>query len=504
MIGTQTVFDAPTGVDRDYFAHAAAQAERQAATARVKANGGKINPRKLPLDASFTYRTNDVSMFMAVDAGFCAGTRSDSQTLRADKTHTWSWKFHMTFIDNSYHDYDHGQHLEVVQRLTPKYATVRDIMSRDQCEAANIPYYDFDQIMAWAEELATGAQHVIIIPKIDCLHEIPERFMLGYSVPTAYGGTPLPPSRFAHRPVHLLGGSWKNQLAYLNVLGDAVVSMDFNHVSYLGRYGTFCYPDGREDTNLRDGLKLAVTNARVVAMAISFGHIGRALFESTHDDRFAMHAGESLAPIAGVLVAPDPEEVDHDVTAPQLLAVAGDLFTPNPETPPDTCGYCGRVEHDPACPTIASPVTAHATIDDTPDDRPEIDPEPSSVDASASAAIDDATAHAAAIDKVTHWVWECDRCDDGYEVVRIGGTFCPTCATSGVDHAVHWQMVPGPAPEGGNDPANFPNERALAPPSPAPTATNGRVDAYTDLKATAKGKRKRPQDDTVPHNLTLF
>lgn len=127
--------------------------------------------------------------------------------------------------------------------------------------------------MEWAEELAEFAQHIIVIPKVDCLDRVPSKFILGYSIPTSHGGTPLPAKSFKGRAVHLLGGSWKSQLSYLAELGDDVTCLDNNYVQNIARqYGEFVDPEG----NARQVGELFpyVTNVRYVALALSFGAIG--------------------------------------------------------------------------------------------------------------------------------------------------------------------------------------------------------------------------------------
>lgn len=141
------------------------------------------------------------------------------------------------FIDNHYHAYDHAHHVSVVRQHRPRYATVRDVMTREQCAQADIAYYELSQILDWAEELAEYAEHVIVIPKYDCLDRIPESYMLGYSVPTSYGGTPLPISAFRGRRVHLLGGEPRLQVEYWRELGSDVVSIDNNYIQRKSQFG---------------------------------------------------------------------------------------------------------------------------------------------------------------------------------------------------------------------------------------------------------------------------
>ncbi len=243
-----------------------------------------------PLDAMITLRwgtTNLSVAFAALDAGLQLGTRSSNVTLltRNDKTRlAWFQRMPITFVDNDYHDYEHSLHMSVVSLMKPKYATVRDYMTERQCEAAGIPYYSLDEILKWAEDVERYAEQVIIIPKVDVLHEIPERYVLGYSVPTSYGGTPLPIESFAGRQVHLLGGSWAEQRRMLDILGDDVVSLDFNAIHRSSRYGRVTLGDGSsvalsEVRWDRDHTNQNPANSLTVCTILSMGFISAALTE---------------------------------------------------------------------------------------------------------------------------------------------------------------------------------------------------------------------------------
>jgi len=150
----------------------------------------------------------------------------------------------INFVDNEFKEYDHDKHVEAVKTLKPRYATVRDIMTRTQCEQAGIDFYDFDDIIGMAEDVQQYAENVIIVPKYDCLDQIPDKFMLGYSIPTAYGATPIPIDRYRGRRVHLLGGNWKRQRNALGILGEDVISLDNNHLMNIARWGLCYTPEG--------------------------------------------------------------------------------------------------------------------------------------------------------------------------------------------------------------------------------------------------------------------
>ena len=240
---------------------------------RPEKDGPPPSPRVLPLDAIFTISGNTSFCCLAVRAGFSYGIQSGRGVCPA-LAETPIHK--LDFIDNDYERYDHQVHLDFVAEHRPKYATTRDMMSRQQCVDRGIEYYDIDQVLRFAEDLSAHADNVIVIPKLDILDEIPEEYVLGYSVPTSHGGTDIPLERFKGRKVHLLGGSWAQQRAYLRALGEDVVSFDNNYIFNIARWGNITYPDGAT-SQLRDIGFGHVTNPMYTALALSLGGIGAAL-----------------------------------------------------------------------------------------------------------------------------------------------------------------------------------------------------------------------------------
>jgi len=214
---------------------------------------------------------------MAAKMGFKVGTSSAMRCIFENRER-WTWAFPLTFIDCEYKRYDHETHLNAVKANTPKYATVRDLMTPEQCNRAGIEYFDFDTVMNWAAELEQFAKNVIVIPKYNCLDDIPERFMLGYSVPSRYGGTPLPREMFCGRRIHLLGGSWKRQREYLKFYGSDAVSFDNNNLWKVSVYGNFDWRDGSKG-NLRDINCSEVSSPMYASMTLSLGHIATELHE---------------------------------------------------------------------------------------------------------------------------------------------------------------------------------------------------------------------------------
>lgn len=205
---------------------------------------------------------------LAVKSGWLYGLRSSDGvcgTVERQEAHR------PQFIDNHYHHYDHKQHLSAVQRWKPKYATVRDIMTKAQCKAAGIEFYPLEQILEWASELSAHAENVILIPKYDCIDKLPERYMLGYSIPTSYGGTPLSIEHFKGRRVHLLGGSPRRQVQYFQALQDEVVSLDNNYILKIAHFGRVFIPSEGVARGLSDLGMGAVSNPLYAALVLNFG-----------------------------------------------------------------------------------------------------------------------------------------------------------------------------------------------------------------------------------------
>lgn len=107
--------------------------------------------------------------------------------------------------------------MNALREHKPKMATVLDLERDEQ----------LGEVLSWAEEAAAVVEQVVVIPKaMGVIDAIPATIggaavVLGYSVPTSYGGTEVPVWEFGDRPVHLLGGSPHAQMdvaGYLNVV----------------------------------------------------------------------------------------------------------------------------------------------------------------------------------------------------------------------------------------------------------------------------------------------
>jgi hypothetical protein len=239
----------------------------------------KINRRNFDFDFIYTDSSSKGLCCMAIQAGLKYGIQSGYKgCVRVDE---FSGRHKVVFVDCDYKKYNHKKHLKSIKEFKPKYATVRDIMSKNQCEEAGIEYFPLSQILNYAHELNDYAENVILIPKMDVIDRIPKEFMLGYSIPTSHGGTELPIESFEDFKVHLLGGSWKKQLWHIERYSN-VVSCDNNMVNKRAIYGNFVYPDGKLG-NLTD-FDLEPVNHWHVAVVLSFGNIARKLSEVFGDN----------------------------------------------------------------------------------------------------------------------------------------------------------------------------------------------------------------------------
>lgn len=126
-------------------------------------------------------------------------------------------------------------------RHRPALATVLDWEEEGQ----------LPEVLDWAEEAAAHVtEGLIIIPKVPGLvAQIPrqvsgKRTILGYSVPTSYGASPLGLWELTGWPVHLLGGSPQRQMelwTYLRGICE-VVSVDGSMTAQQARRCRFWSP----------------------------------------------------------------------------------------------------------------------------------------------------------------------------------------------------------------------------------------------------------------------
>lgn len=133
------------------------------------------------------------------------------------------------FADQDWKNPDREAYMAALARHRPEVATVLDLEAPDQLGA----------VLSWAGEAARHVRRVVIIPKYSgAVDSLPRsvggaEVVLGYSVPTSYGGTEVPLWEFAGWPVHLLGGSPQAQRRLSRYLH--IVSLDGNMAAQQAR-----------------------------------------------------------------------------------------------------------------------------------------------------------------------------------------------------------------------------------------------------------------------------
>lgn len=147
---------------------------------------------------------------IALAAGFAYGCRSDYRPL-----------FPVTFADLNWRQPDLAAHLAFVAAQRPHLAVAPDVLTLEQLPAA----------LDYAQRLAEHTERVVLVPKVTGVMEQLPRWpwlVVGYSVPTPYGGADgILLHDLAGWPVHLLGGTPHAQLTLARYL-TTVYSADGN------------------------------------------------------------------------------------------------------------------------------------------------------------------------------------------------------------------------------------------------------------------------------------
>jgi len=158
------------------------------------------------------------------------------------------------FLDIDWKNYSFEKHLRAAEIAMPFITVAEDVINRE----------DPQRILRQADLLKKYANNVIIVPKDIRLSdeintEIPDHFILGYSVPTRYGGTRIDPRRF-ERPVHLLGGRPDAQRKLADLM--PVCSIDCNRFTIDAKFGDYFdgqtfrpHPEGGYDNCLTSSLE---------------------------------------------------------------------------------------------------------------------------------------------------------------------------------------------------------------------------------------------------------
>lgn len=168
---------------------------------------------------------------VADQLGFRIGTRADQyETNRVDKM--LDEGIDVDFVDNNFEDPDRDRICDIVERVSPTYVVLPDIYSSSSVEG----------VVEFGELLSTEyGVTPIVVPKCEFdFTEVPDSWLMGFSVPSGYGGTDIQINQFDTHRVHLLGGSPRNQIKYANVALEAdvkVYSVDGNAFAKASGFG---------------------------------------------------------------------------------------------------------------------------------------------------------------------------------------------------------------------------------------------------------------------------
>ena len=167
----------------------------------------------------------------AVEAGWLYGARLPAKVYEE-----------VYFADQDWKEPNRMTYMRALERHRPAMATVLDLERPDQ----------LSEVLSWAEEAAAHVTRaVVVIPKVPgIVADLPREVggkpvVLGYSVPTRYGGTPCPIWEFRDWPVHLLGGSPQAQLRLAGYL-PRLVSADGNMAHQQAHRCRFWAPRHRD------------------------------------------------------------------------------------------------------------------------------------------------------------------------------------------------------------------------------------------------------------------
>ncbi len=161
---------------------------------------------------------------IAIQEGFLYGSRSDDirEFPRCNGLIDINWK-----------KYNWEDHLKAVKSHQPKYAVVPDIEDRKCLRKA----------LEMAEILEEVCGRVIIVPKRhDIIKKIPQKYIIGISVPTSYSGFIPFTSELKNREIHLLGGSPNQQKElwrYYKKMKVCITSVDINCHNKVSNFGNY-------------------------------------------------------------------------------------------------------------------------------------------------------------------------------------------------------------------------------------------------------------------------
>jgi hypothetical protein len=207
---------------------------------------------------------NPASARLAVAAGWWYGFRSDGN-------HYASELGPVAILDSHWEEdrIDWPRHLDQAAQHRPWLATVPDVLALGE----------LDRALLRGEEIAPHCDRVLVVPKAEGIIERLPRALggkpvvLGYSVPTSYGGTELGLWSFQGWPVHLLGGNARTQADLCRYL--RVVSADGNLAWRLARRGIVVNERGVAGPTLRqmDGQSWPARGAHLEALRRSLANL---------------------------------------------------------------------------------------------------------------------------------------------------------------------------------------------------------------------------------------
>jgi len=168
------------------------------------------------IDVIFCAGGNEALMRIAYESGMYLGIRSDRP----------SHGFAIRFVDINYrHPPVFEDHLRVVARYQPRFATVRDLSEHSVEEA------DIERAIAEARRLSGYCEVPLVVPKLGGqLALLPADLAIGYSIPTTHGGAQYALWELTGHRVHLLGGNPDDQMVVYRYLSacNSVLSADGN------------------------------------------------------------------------------------------------------------------------------------------------------------------------------------------------------------------------------------------------------------------------------------
>lgn len=140
------------------------------------------------------------------------------------------------FADQDFKNPRYVAYIKALKKYKPYMASVLDIEE----------WRRLDEYLMRAEEISQYCQVVMLIPKINgVIKQLPreinnKKVILGYSVPTRFGGTTVPIAEFQDWSVHLLGGSPQVQMELMPRFN--TVSLDGNYAHLMTRHNQFWVP----------------------------------------------------------------------------------------------------------------------------------------------------------------------------------------------------------------------------------------------------------------------